>query len=167
MSVDQQVQDILADIRNLNGREEWEQKGLMTRIECAIRALPGQELKPDLGPWTVSPDGRLISSDNFEHDVQLKLTGDFYGNEARLAYAYKLIDRLNGAEALPKGLPEEPPPSLLYSMAMRYRHDFGLKKNPEDGPLSSGCTDEERRAILTTMRQLYEEVAGHGFYRWQ
>lgn len=51
---------------------------------------------------------------------------------------------------------ERPTPSdaLLKSMALRYDHGFGL------------LTDERRReGILSTMRQLWEEVAGVGFYR--
>jgi hypothetical protein len=49
--------------------------------------------------------------------------------------------------------PVEPDPALIYSMAMRYRHDFGL------------LDDRERDSICTTMRQLWEEVVGLGFYR--
>lgn len=47
----------------------------------------------------------------------------------------------------------EPDPALLESMAMRYRHDFGL------------LDSKHQAAILVTMRQLWEEVAGLGFYR--
>ena len=61
-------------------------------------------------------------------------------------------------------LPKEPPPALLYSMAMRYRHDFGLDHN-DNSPMSAGCTPAEREAIILLMRQLYEEVAGYGFYQ--
>lgn len=46
-----------------------------------------------------------------------------------------------------------PDPALLESMAMRYRHDFGL------------LDSKHQAAILVTMRQLWEEVAGVGFYR--
>jgi hypothetical protein len=63
-------------------------------------------------------------------------------------------------------LPKDPPAGLLISMAMRYRHDFGLRKSQSSGPLTCGVTDDERQAILATMRQLYEEVSGHGFYQW-
>jgi hypothetical protein len=41
---------------------------------------------------------------------------------------------------------------LLVSMAMRYRHDFGL------------LSDNQKRSVLSQMRQIYEEVAGIGFY---
>lgn len=47
----------------------------------------------------------------------------------------------------------EPPIGLLRSMAMRYDHAF---------PLHPKATQE---GILVTMRQLWEEVAGLGFYR--
>lgn len=47
----------------------------------------------------------------------------------------------------------EPDPTLLRSMAMRYRHDFGL------------LDPKHQAAILVQMRQLWEEVVGLGFYR--
>ncbi len=46
-----------------------------------------------------------------------------------------------------------PDPALIDSMAMRYRHDFGL------------LPENERESIRTTMRQLWEEATGRGFYR--
>lgn len=58
----------------------------------------------------------------------------------------------------------EPDPALLESMALRYRHDFGLVRNT-DSPIGGGVTPEEREAILRQMRQLWEEVVGLGFYR--
>lgn len=44
-------------------------------------------------------------------------------------------------------------PKLIDSMAMRYRHDFGLLSEPE------------KESIRTTMKQLWEEVVGLGFYK--
>ena len=62
-------------------------------------------------------------------------------------------------------IPTTPPRALLVSMAMRLRHDFHLDRI--DGhPLSSGLAPAEREALLGTMAQIYEEVAGKGFYRW-
>ena len=46
-----------------------------------------------------------------------------------------------------------PDPKLIDSMAMRYRHDFGLLEEPH------------KEAIRTTMKQLWEEVVGLGFYK--
>ena len=45
-----------------------------------------------------------------------------------------------------------PPDELLVSMAMRFRHDFGLLE------------DYQRAALIAQMRQVYEEVIGTGFY---
>lgn len=156
-----QIDDILADIETLLDvyRNPGMKQALLTRIRCACEALVGVSVKPDTGPWEVSEDGHIIASDDFDHDVHLKVSGDFYGDEARAAYSRALAARLNG-------LPKEPPLELLNSMALRYRHDFGLRAEDNDGPISAGVTDAERAAILRVMRQLYEEVAGHGFYRW-
>ena len=49
--------------------------------------------------------------------------------------------------------PIKPDPKLIDSMAMRYRHDFVF------------LTDDEKNAIRTTMKQLWEEVVGLGFYK--
>lgn len=48
---------------------------------------------------------------------------------------------------------QTPDPKLIDSMAMRYRHDFGLLDEPQ------------KEAIRTTMKQLWEEVVGLGFYK--
>ena len=52
-------------------------------------------------------------------------------------------------------VPREPTEGLLVSMAMRYRHDFGV--------LDSGM----QHSILIDMRKLHEEVVGEGFYRFE
>lgn len=61
-------------------------------------------------------------------------------------------------------LPKIPPAGLIESMCLRYAHDFGLDK--VEGELTCGWTEREREALRITMLQLYEEVSGHGFYRW-
>lgn len=48
---------------------------------------------------------------------------------------------------------QQPDPLLIDSMAMRYRHDFGL------------LTFEEQQSIRVTMTQIWEEVVGLGFYK--
>ena len=45
-------------------------------------------------------------------------------------------------------------PKLIESMAMRYRHDFFLLE------------ENEKESIRITMRQLWEEVVGLGFYKF-
>lgn len=156
-----QIDDILKDIDTLLGhfRNPNLRVSLLARIEGACHALVGQAREPDLGPWTVSEDGRQLFSDNFTNDVKLTLDGDFYGDEDRLAYSRRLAQQLNG-------LMKDPPPALIESMCLRYAHDFCLDKDP-DAPLSSGWTSESRDALRRTMRQLYEEVSGHGFYKWK
>ena len=47
---------------------------------------------------------------------------------------------------------DNPNPKLIDSMAMRYRHDFGL------------LDKQQQDSIRTTMIQLWEEVVGKGFY---
>lgn len=50
-------------------------------------------------------------------------------------------------------VPKTPSAACLSNMAMRYRHDFGLL----DQDMQESC--------LITMRQLYEEATGQGFYK--
>ena len=58
-------------------------------------------------------------------------------------------------------------------MCLRYDHGFGLKRNIYDKDLAAYReeTDEEyqrrREAIRATMRQLYEEATGQGFFKRQ
>lgn len=47
----------------------------------------------------------------------------------------------------------KPDPTLIESMCLRYRHDFGFLDEPT------------KRAIRTTMTQIWEEVVGLGFYK--
>jgi len=67
--------------------------GLATDLNCddpmAPRALH------DNGPWTANKDGRRINSDDFTHDVSLIVTGDFYDDAQRKAYADNLAAKLN------------------------------------------------------------------------
>lgn len=49
----------------------------------------------DKGAWTVNKDGRAIESEDFTHDVILRVTGDFFSDEQRKAYAEILAAKLN------------------------------------------------------------------------
>lgn len=75
-------------------------------------------------------------------------------------------------------IPIDPPDSLLKSMALRYNHAYGLSIGIDDSyitelrersPLMGNqyLTSSERESILTTMRQLHEEVIGTGFYKYE
>lgn len=74
-------------------------------------------------------------------------------------------------------IPVDPPDGLLKSMALRYNHAFGLSNGMSDEeiletrkifPISGKqyLTSTEKSAILSTMRQLHEEVVGKGFYKY-
>src|SRR4030066_466181 len=58
-------------------------------------------------------------------------------------------------------LPKEPPLGLLMSMALRSDHGLGVP-----GYYDQLGIDHNKRlkSTLATMRQIYEEVSGHGFY---
>ena len=162
-----QVQELLRDVDALVvASDEHTKRFLRQRIEIAAAALLGQERPADTGPWEVSSDGKNISSDCFDHDVILRVTGDFYGDEDRYGYSRRLAEVLNGAKELPTGLPKQPPAGLLWSMAMRLHHDFGIDAD-DSSPMSSGFTPREREVILNDMRKLYEEISGHGFFKWR
>ena len=52
----------------------------------------------DKGPWRVIPGAvttSLVASDDFTHDVSLRITGDFLSRTERDAYARALADLLN------------------------------------------------------------------------
>ena len=72
---------------------------------------------------------------------------DEQGNitQTRLWKDGKLIE-----ETKPK---PQPDPQLIDYMAMRYRHDFGF------------LDEKHKESIRTTMKQLWEEVVGLGFYK--
>jgi hypothetical protein len=66
-------------------------------------------------------------------------------------------------------LPQTPPPALIESMCYRYDHAHGIEQYKSDGfkwrvetPEEFEMRQEGNRRI---MRQLYEEVAGYGFYK--
>lgn len=58
----------------------------------------------DKGPWTPSDDGRHIQSEDFEHDVTLRVSGDFATDEDRIAYTKWLAAKLNAAPPVPDGM---------------------------------------------------------------
>lgn len=64
-----------------------------------ISQLIAQEIvkRTDTGPWEVSSHGNHICSDDFTHDVCLKVAGDFYDDGQRLVYATLIAARLNTA----------------------------------------------------------------------
>jgi hypothetical protein len=59
-------------------------------------------------------------------------------------------------------LPKEPPPGLLMSMAIRYDHALAMPGFYDT--LGTGEHAKRVAAALRVMEQLYEEVAGRGFW---
>ena len=59
-------------------------------------------------------------------------------------------------------MPNDPPLGLLMSMALRYDHGLGCAGYYD--MFGAGEHEKRLRGTLATMRQLYEEVSGHGFY---
>jgi len=53
--------------------------------------------KLDAGPWAVFENGAGVISDDFKHDVILKISGDFADNSDRAAYAEALAAKLNSS----------------------------------------------------------------------
>ena len=44
---------------------------------------------------------------------------------------------------------------IIHDMCMTYRHDYGLRKKPNDPPWLSGMTEEEAKGLYKTMEQIY------------
>ncbi len=67
-------------------------------------------------------------------------------------------------------IPIVPPRALLVSMATRRRHDYGIDRPTQpdgsDTLIACGMTPQEREILLIEMAQLYEEVVGLGFFKW-
>ena len=69
----------------------------------------------DKGPWRVINKNAIIS-DDFTHDVILRITGDFANSDEKLKYAKWLVNRLNSYDQL------------------TVEHDFRLKGFPYPEP---------------------------------
>lgn len=44
---------------------------------------------------------------------------------------------------------------IIYDMCMTYRHDYGLRKNPNDPPWVAGMTEEDAKNLYKVMEQIY------------
>lgn len=77
-------------------------------------------------------------------------------------------ERVQGGDSLPllvgPPLPKEPPEGLIWSMALRYDHALGCDGYYDQW--GEGQHEARKRGTMATMRQLYEEVSGHGFFNW-
>jgi hypothetical protein len=105
-----------------------------------------QLLQMDFEAWA------LIHLEHLAHDLVLDTTwGGTYANK-EVEAAWKAWS-WQAARATP-AQPRQPDPALIESMCMRYRHDWGLLDD-----------EQTKEATRTTMRQLWEEVVGLGFYK--
>ena len=59
----------------------------------------------------------------------------------------------------------KPSDELIESMCLRYDHSFGMPSNKQFMGIPINLTDRQKDSIRSTMRQLWEEVAGVGFYK--
>ncbi len=79
---------------------------LTTRVKMLEEQL-GRPLVIERGPWSASPDGAVLYSDDFTHDVMLTVNGDFGSYEDRKAYADEIARRLNNFQAQQQGAKNE------------------------------------------------------------
>ncbi len=44
---------------------------------------------------------------------------------------------------------------IIHDMCMTYRHDYGLRKEPDEPSWTSGMTEEDAKMLYKTMEQIY------------
>lgn len=106
-------------------------------------------------------------------------TGTFNHPDVQRALDYLSGEKVEGilpwpreaiVPAAPDGyalVPVSPTDGLLASMALRYDHGVFMPADPRASllPVSEEARTRRINSIITTMRQLHEEVVGAGFYR--
>lgn len=45
---------------------------------------------------------------------------------------------------------------IIRNMCLTYRHDYELKKHPDDPDWVAGMTDNQRKMLWTTMAQIFD-----------
>lgn len=92
-----------------------------------------------------------IESEDFHHDVSLRVFGDFESVQQKEAYAKGLASKLNNS----KSLPEEPSEELLNELGTSFRPDFMEDFNSKTG---SGITHHQRTSISNAMAKFYKII---------
>ncbi len=116
----------------------------------------------------------IAEARKFAHSVSHNPIGYSAKLAARLADRLEALSRPDPGAAETGGwvlVPREPPIELLVSMAVRDDHGLGVPGH-YDQPMYrtlalglDGPTHAQRmESAISTMRQLYEEVVGEGFY---
>lgn len=44
---------------------------------------------------------------------------------------------------------------IIHSMCMTYRHDYGLRKSPNDPSWTAGMTEQDAKSLYKIMEQIY------------
>jgi len=44
---------------------------------------------------------------------------------------------------------------IIHDMCMTYRHDYGLRKDPNEPPWTAGMTEEDAKMLYKTMESIY------------
>jgi len=47
---------------------------------------------------------------------------------------------------------------VIRALCLDYRHDYGLRKEPNDPPWTSGMTDKDAESLYKVMEELYNTV---------
>lgn len=98
--IDKHWADVKAGLKKALCRVGTKYHGVEVGEDCEVCTAEVIDLMthhPDKGPWVVSKDCRSIQSDDFRHDVQLVVTGDFFNEDVRKKYVDHLADILNKA----------------------------------------------------------------------
>lgn len=124
---------------------------------------------PDRGPWKFAEDGEFLYSDDFEHDVciRLKINGDFGGPERRRKYAEYLAKILDRGCALERALGELPDTQgLLKSLLAESAAPQGamLLRAAEEIAMLRGALADADKALeaLNASKYLRKQVAAAG-----
>jgi hypothetical protein len=76
------------------------------------------------------------------------------GDDRKGIFERELCEKINAALSSDFAvLPREPTDGLLVSMALRLNHGFVLD------------SEQSRKIQVSSMRQVYEEISGEGFYK--
>lgn len=152
----EQVKQLIYAMRLYEGAWQNAERQLVMEIEATI---PDEQLMPEIGQHHTESGRPGLAESGAVQRPDAESCGQ----------VQPLPDSTQSSHAVGTGnaRPKEPPLGLLMSMAMRYDHGLGCP-GYYDSPMfaGQGVSHAQRvESTLRTMRQLYEEVSGYGFYR--
>jgi hypothetical protein len=68
---------------------------MLTNRVAELEKELGRPFVMEAGPWSVCKKGTYLQSDDFFHDVILKIDGNFKSDEQKMEYANEMVRRLN------------------------------------------------------------------------